>query len=110
MFLFLFLRYNEETGVVTITTDRCPYRGQNMDYASYLMNALYHESWKVEDWEVKEVEDLEIFPAEERGGEREALEQILNKGEDEEAVRRYSEEVRKLLELPPPLVKGEIMQ
>merc|ERR1712130_998782 len=35
-------RMDEETGMVTLTADRCPYRGQNMDYAHYLLTALYH--------------------------------------------------------------------
>merc|ERR1719452_176608 len=54
-------RMEEASGVVTITADRCPYRGQNMDYATYLVTALYHESWRVEEWERKEEADLEVF-------------------------------------------------
>lgn len=38
-------RYNEETDIVTIVTDRCPTKKQNYDYAMYLLTALYHESW-----------------------------------------------------------------
>merc|ERR1712071_332606 len=36
-------RCDEASGLVTLTADRCPYRGQNLDYANYLMTALYYE-------------------------------------------------------------------
>jgi len=94
-------RYNEETGEITLTADRCPYRGQNEDYCKYLLTALLHESWRVEEWERKEVEDKEVFvTVEEVGERREALEALLNDGEDEVTVRKYKEEVRKMLGLP----------
>jgi len=92
-------RFNQETGEITVTADRCPYRGQNEDYCKYLFTALFHESWTVEDWEVKEVEDKEVFITEE-GEKREALEDLLNSGEDELRILRYKEEVRKMLGLP----------
>ncbi|XP_069759880.1 small ribosomal subunit protein mS35 isoform X2 [Narcine bancroftii] len=38
-------RYNKNTDILTITTDRCPLRQQNYDYALYLLTVLYHESW-----------------------------------------------------------------
>uniref|UniRef100_UPI00398EBFB1 small ribosomal subunit protein mS35 isoform X2 n=1 Tax=Pristiophorus japonicus TaxID=55135 RepID=UPI00398EBFB1 len=38
-------RYNKDTDILTITTDRCPLRRQNYDYAMYLLTVLYHESW-----------------------------------------------------------------
>jgi len=99
-------RFNEETGEITLTADRCPYRGQNEDYCKYLLTALFHESWKVEDWEVKGVEDMEVFTiGEEEGQKREALEALLNDGEDAVAVMRYKEEVRKMLGLPEEVVK-----
>jgi len=91
-------RFNEETGEITVTADRCPYRGQNEDYCKYLLTALYHESWTVEDWESKAVQDKEVFETEE-GDKREALEDLLNNGEDELRILRYKEEVRKLLGL-----------
>eukprot|EP00092_Neocalanus_flemingeri_P039596 GFUD01043121.1.p1 GENE.GFUD01043121.1~~GFUD01043121.1.p1 ORF type:complete len:339 (+),score=133.21 GFUD01043121.1:37-1053(+) len=108
-------RYNEETGEMSVTSDRCPYRGQNEDYCKYLLTALLHESWRVEDWERKETEDKEVFKTgeEEEGDRREALEALLNVGEDEVAVLRYKEEVRKMLGLPeqlvvPTVVGGEV--
>ena len=97
---------------MTLTADRCPYRGQNADYASYLVTALFHESWREEEWEKKEVTDREHFKAAEDGsGEgREALEQLLNSGEDGAAVARYREEVRRLLGLPPLELGAEVLQ
>lgn len=38
-------RYNPETDVITITTENCPRRHQNYDYAHYLLTASYYESW-----------------------------------------------------------------
>lgn len=37
-------RFNQETGEVTLVTDRCPMRRQNYDYNMYLLVALYYES------------------------------------------------------------------
>merc|ERR1712010_189660 len=60
--------------LTVVTSDRCPYRGQNMDYAHYLLTALYHESWRVEEWEKKEQADMEVFEVEgDDGQERVAL-------------------------------------
>lgn len=38
-------KYDPTTDLITITTDRCPMRKQNYDYAEYLLTAIYHESW-----------------------------------------------------------------
>jgi len=103
-------RHDSDTGWVTLTADRCPYRGQNIDYASYLLTALFHESWTLEDWETKETEDQEVLRAGERGEDREALEELLNLGEDDVAVVKYREEVRRLLGLPAQLVEAEVVQ
>lgn len=74
-------RYNKETDELTITTDRCPLKKQNYDYAIYLLTgeshisipdfnvlilyfivALYHESNLVEEWENSKVEaDMEVY-------------------------------------------------
>ena len=98
-------RYNEETGEIQLVSDRCPYRGQNEDYCKYLLTALLHESWRIEDWEVKEVADMEQFK--EEAGEREALQSLLNQGESEVTVARYREEVRRMLGLPETVVQAE---
>ncbi|KAK6757909.1 hypothetical protein RB195_015621 [Necator americanus] len=44
-------RYDEKTDTLTIITDRCITRKQNLDYAFYLLTVIYHESCKVEPWE-----------------------------------------------------------
>ena len=94
-----------------MVSDRCPYRGQNEDYCKYLLTALLHESWRVEDWEVKGVEDKEMFVAQEElgAGERQALQTLLNQGETEVTVANYREEVRKMLGLPETIVSAEPM-
>ncbi len=38
-------RYNLETDVLTIVSERCPLRMQNVNYAMYLLNVLVSESW-----------------------------------------------------------------
>lgn len=38
-------KYNPETDIITITADKCPTRKQNLEYARYLLTAVYHESW-----------------------------------------------------------------
>ena len=50
-------RYNPKNNVLTITTDRCPYRKQNEDYALYLLTTLYFESQKVQSWEKEMTEE-----------------------------------------------------
>ncbi|CAH1390146.1 unnamed protein product [Nezara viridula] len=55
-------RYDEETGIVTIVTDKCPLRKQNYDYALYLLTAVYYESWTFEHWEIEKSQpDLEYY-------------------------------------------------
>lgn len=55
-------RYDEETGIVTIVTDKCPLRKQNYEYALYLLTALYYESWTLERWEIEKSQpDLEYY-------------------------------------------------
>ncbi|RWS27465.1 28S ribosomal protein S35-like protein [Leptotrombidium deliense] len=55
-------RYDKNTDLITITADRCPLKGQNIDYAKYLLTACYFESWKTEAWEAdKEQSDWESF-------------------------------------------------
>ncbi|KAE9420412.1 hypothetical protein Angca_005807, partial [Angiostrongylus cantonensis] len=51
-------RYDEKTDTLTVITDRCHTRKQNLDYAFYLLTAIYHEANKVEPWEsLKQRED-----------------------------------------------------
>ena len=42
-------RYDPVDDSATLVTDVCPFREQNMEYASYLLTALFHESRKVGD-------------------------------------------------------------
>ncbi|KAK9876773.1 hypothetical protein WA026_015010 [Henosepilachna vigintioctopunctata] len=114
-------RYDENTDIVTITTDRCPTRKQNYDYAMYLVTALYHESWIVEEWEkLKSEADMEYYDwnksksktsIEEMFGKKSnevphieqysnALNNLMNDGENEYNIAKYGDAVRKLLQLP----------
>ena len=69
---------------------------------------MLHESWKVEDWESKQVEDREMFIAvDEVGGQREALQSLLNEGENEVNIKHYKEEVRKMLGLTETIAIAE---
>ncbi|XP_072256205.1 small ribosomal subunit protein mS35 [Pyxicephalus adspersus] len=52
-------RYNKESDILSIQTDRCPLRMQNEDYAMYLLTVLYHESCKTEAWE-NDLEECDI--------------------------------------------------
>lgn len=47
-------RYDPNTEILTITTDSCPLKIQNKDYAEYLLTALYFESIKHDPWEFDE--------------------------------------------------------
>ncbi|XP_052860133.1 28S ribosomal protein S35, mitochondrial isoform X2 [Anopheles cruzii] len=76
-------RYDAETDVLTIVTDRCPLKKQNYDYAIYLLTALYHESNTVEPWEATKGEaDMEYYDFERNRSKRSA-EATLNWGRTE---------------------------
>jgi len=126
-------RYDPETDVVSLVVDRCPHRDQNMDYANYLMTALYHESWVTEDWEGKQDEDREAFDWElsplketihrtvaeyQEQGEhlehkvkdyREVVTKIINEGEDDLALKRYKDKVQSLLNLKKEVLEPEVV-
>ncbi|CAB3396602.1 unnamed protein product [Caenorhabditis bovis] len=55
-------RFDENNNTLTIITDRCHTRKQNLDYAYYLLTVLYHEANKVEDWEAlqERVDNLKV--------------------------------------------------
>uniref|UniRef100_A0A183BTE8 MRP-S28 domain-containing protein n=1 Tax=Globodera pallida TaxID=36090 RepID=A0A183BTE8_GLOPA len=59
-------RYNEETDTFTIKSDRCPLRRQNIDYLSYVLTALFHESHRTEQWETSMVQELLALKEQER--------------------------------------------
>ncbi|KAL7976336.1 hypothetical protein Chor_002555 [Crotalus horridus] len=71
-------RYCGDTDSVTITTDRCPFRKQNYDYAMYLLTVLFHESWKIEPWE-KEITEADMleYVWENSASEKNALRTLL---------------------------------
>jgi len=119
-------RYDASTDMATLVVDRCPYRGQNLDYGGYLITALYHESWNTEDWEEKEDADREVFSWElsklkeavERAvvevehveGYREAVTSLMNDGENEQSIRSYKNKVKSLLKLPGEVVEPEVVE
>lgn len=116
-------RYNPETDILTIVTDRCPLRKQNYDYAQYLLTALFHESWITEPWEATKSEaDMEeyiwtrnkskesseaILNWKTKDGNQKsvpkeyaaAVETLINEGENEVNLQSYKNEVLKLLNL-----------
>ncbi|XP_067855695.1 small ribosomal subunit protein mS35 [Heptranchias perlo] len=87
-------RYNKDTDILTITTDRCPLRQQNYDYAMYLLTVLYHESWKTEIWEMDKTEaDMDEYIWENSQSEKNALETIFRMKEAEKFPTVPKEEV-----------------
>ncbi|KAG8012819.1 28S ribosomal protein S35 [Nibea albiflora] len=88
-------RYCKDTDILTITTDSCPLREQNSDYAMYLLTVLYHESWKTEAWEAeKTVADMEEYSWEDSPSQRNILDVLVRM----KAVREgEGEEVREQL-------------
>ncbi|XP_076044522.1 mitochondrial ribosomal protein S35 isoform X2 [Oratosquilla oratoria] len=55
-------RYDPETDMLTLVTDRCPLSRQNYDYSRYLLSVLYSEAKKIEPWEhEKSLEDQEKY-------------------------------------------------
>ena len=64
-------RYDPESDILHIVTDRCPTRKQNRDYAVYLLTVLYHESKKVQAFEKEKSEvDNEKFVWETSGAKK----------------------------------------
>lgn len=117
-------RYNPDTDVLTLVTDRCPLKKQNYDYAMYLLTALYHESNVVEPWEDTKTEaDMEYYDfqrnvakvnsesilnwGKSEGDSRQeaptsyatAVEQLFNDGENEYNLQKYKEQTVQLLGL-----------
>ncbi|XP_036038128.1 28S ribosomal protein S35, mitochondrial [Onychomys torridus] len=87
-------RYCKTTDVLTITTDRCPLKRQNYDYALYLLTVLYHESWKTEEWEKnKTEEDMEEYVWENSSSEKNVLQTLLQMRASESSVAPSREEL-----------------
>lgn len=120
-------KYDADTDVVTIVTDRCPLRQQNYEYAQYLLTATFHESWVTEPWEATKTEaDMEEYIWSRNkskqsaeailrwGGQQKddevvnvpseysaSVEQIINDGENEYNIEKYKGAVLNLLQLTP---------
>merc|ERR1712024_249684 len=77
-------KYDEETDLVTITADRCPYRKQNSEYCDYLLKALYYESRNREQWENERLEfdQIEYETKDENDEIAHKLGVLLNEGEN----------------------------
>ncbi|XP_011501401.1 PREDICTED: 28S ribosomal protein S35, mitochondrial [Ceratosolen solmsi marchali] len=122
-------RYDYTSDIITIITDRCPMRKQNYDYATYLLIALYHESWRKEDWEnEKALADMEYYDWEKNQSKKNlvtiyawpeipqdfnyahiphaeeykvAVSELINNGEDEHSINKYKQVVKKLMFFKP---------
>ncbi|XP_055619173.1 28S ribosomal protein S35, mitochondrial [Toxorhynchites rutilus septentrionalis] len=117
-------RYNPDTDVLTLVTDRCPLKKQNYDHAMYLLTALYHESNIVEPWEeTKSEADMEYYDfnrnrakisseailnwnkpedvqrVEAPQSYARSIEQLFNDGENEYNLQKYKEQTLSLLGL-----------
>ncbi|XP_068139915.1 small ribosomal subunit protein mS35 [Drosophila tropicalis] len=80
-------RYNQETDILSFTSDRCPMRKQNYEYAIYLLTACYHESFITEPWEMSKSEaDMEVYLFE-RNKAKDSAEAILNWNQPEVAKK-----------------------
>jgi len=116
-------RYNAEMDIVTITADRCPTRKQNLEYAEYLLTAVFNEAWRLEPWEAeKTLADMEYYDWD-RNKSRESLvtihswpnppedldyetiphvteykiavSDLINDGESDHSLKKYKEAVNK---------------
>ncbi|XP_072750893.1 small ribosomal subunit protein mS35 isoform X1 [Anoplolepis gracilipes] len=120
-------KYNLETDIITITTDKCPTKKQNLEYALYLLTAVYHESWRTESWETeKSIADMEYFNWDTSQSHTNlvtlytwptlpvdydyetiphameykiAVSDLTNNGEDQYSINKYKEAVKNLLNL-----------
>eukprot|EP00062_Callorhinchus_milii_P009818 gi/632954033/ref/XP_007892749.1/ PREDICTED: 28S ribosomal protein S35, mitochondrial [Callorhinchus milii] len=87
-------RYNNDTDILTITTDRCPLRRQNYDHAMYLLTVLYHESWKTEAWEMDKTDaDMDEYIWENSQSEKNVLKTLFRMKEAEKFPEVPKEEL-----------------
>ncbi|MEQ2302941.1 28S ribosomal protein S35, mitochondrial [Ameca splendens] len=90
-------RYCKDSDILSITTDSCPLRQQNYEYAKYLLTVLYHESWKIEAWEAeKTAADMEEYSWEDSLSQKNMLDTLLRmkvagEGEDAEVRKQLLE-------------------
>lgn len=119
-------RYDAETDMVTIYSDRCPLKMQNYEYLKYVVTALFYESWKTEPWEEEmspedwekyqfdktpsrekviekirlikpTLEPSQIVQTEEYNKYKEAVCELFDKGEDHKTLDKYRASVEDLL-------------
>ncbi|XP_015122128.1 28S ribosomal protein S35, mitochondrial [Diachasma alloeum] len=128
-------RYDPKSDIISIVADRCPTRKQNLEYADYLLTAVYHEAWRMEPWEAeKQLVDMEYYDWD-RNKSREtlvtiyswpneppedlnydtiphvteykvAVADLINTGEDQFSVNKYREAVKNLLHLKKGAVEN----
>ena len=85
------------------------FRKQNREYCEYLLKVLYHESNKVEDWEVelRQERDSEVYNLDvnltdvsrESYNHMQSLQDIFNQGENQVSLTNYKNAVQNLLGL-----------
>ena len=85
------------------------FRKQNREYCEYLLKVLYHESNKVEDWEVelRQEKDSEVYKVDnnltdvsrESYNHMQSLQNIFNQGENQVSLTNYKSAVQNLLGL-----------
>ncbi|XP_031840413.1 mitochondrial ribosomal protein S35 [Nomia melanderi] len=120
-------KYNPQTGILTIVSDKCPIRKQNLDYVNYLLTALFHISWRVEPWEKEKYEaDMEYYDWDKSKSRntlitvlswpkpptdfnyediphateyKMAISDLINNGEDHFTIDKYKQAVIKVLNL-----------
>jgi len=94
-------KYDEETDLVTITADRCPYRKQNSDYCDYLLKALYYESRNREPWESEQLDfdQIEYEIKNEEDDVEKKLAVLLNEGENSKTLDDYKTSMLQKLNL-----------
>ena len=84
-------KYDEETDLITLTADRCPYRKQNSEYCDYLLKALYYESRNREPWENERMgfDQIEYEIKDENDEVEQKLEILFNQGENSKTLDDY---------------------
>uniref|UniRef100_A0A915EJ23 Ribosomal protein S24/S35 mitochondrial conserved domain-containing protein n=1 Tax=Ditylenchus dipsaci TaxID=166011 RepID=A0A915EJ23_9BILA len=91
--------YDENTKMLTLIGDRCLTREQNIDYAKYLLTALYFESRKKDKWEEGYAIDrtIESLNDQKLKSFGKKWYEYRNKPETPETTRKYEDAVRELL-------------
>lgn len=91
-------RYDPETDMVTLYSDKCPLKIQNYEYLKYVITALFFESWKIEPWEENEMtwEDWEKYQIEKTPSHSKAIDKLQQlhpslKAEDAVERKEYKE-------------------